>query len=238
MVYIISNIDYLLFSGGYIPLDCGLSIKQYSIKDINENGIGYKRYESIIWSLTRYTYEFKFDLEDIGVDHTKLDEYDIFLMLIRQRSITEVIEDLNYLFDDKFSIEDGFFVSKNGSKINRDSIGEIKKTLSDIMFFKKPKERIPANESAKKLIKRQIKMQKNKKVEYDIYSIMYAVVLSPNSSETYETMLNRTPHQIYASYLNIKKQKDFDNTMSGIYSGVIKSADIDFNKINWINKIN
>lgn len=232
------NLDYLLFSGKPIPLKCGLTIKQHSINEINELGIGYQRYEAIIWSLTRYPYEFKFDLEDIGLNHEDVSVYDVFLMLIRDRNISDVIEDMGFLFGEKFSVVDGYLTSSSGVRIDSDSILEVKEILCRAMFFKKPKERHPANEQAKKLIKRQIQMNKNKKVEYDIYSIMYSLVLSPNCGETFESMLNRTPHQIYASYLNIQKQKDFDNTMSGVYSGVIKSADINYEKINWINKIN
>jgi len=233
------NLDYILFSGkkNDIYLDCGLKIKQYSIEDINENGIGYNRYENIIWSLTRYSYEFKFDLEDMGIDYKEVNTYDIFAMISQSRDMKEVIEDLNFLFDDSFNIINGYLQSVRGI-INKDTIEEIKEIFERIMFFKKPKERKPANEDAKKMIKMQIKKNSKKKVAYDLYSIMYSIVLSPHSNETYESMLKRTPHQIYASYLNINQQKDFDNTMSGIYSGVISSKDIDFNKINWINKLN
>lgn len=231
------NIDYLLFSGKDIELKCGLTLKQYDINYINEAGIGYDRYEFIVWALTRYPYEFKFDLEDSGVDYNKLDEYDIFLMLIKKREVVDVFECLEFLFGETFKIIDGYFTTKNGARIDRDSIKEIKNILSKSMFFKKPKERKPANEEAKELIKKQIRRQKAKRVEYDIYSIMYALVLSPNCSETFKSMVNRTPHQIYASYFSVQKQKDFDNTMSGVYSGVIKSKDVEYNKINWINKI-
>lgn len=232
------NIDYLLFSGKDIPLKNGLKIKQYSISDINENGIGYDRYEFIIWAMTRYSYEFKFDLEDSGIDYNKLKTYDIFLMLIKQHDSLEILEDIEFIFGESFSPKDGYLTSNSGAVLNEESIEEIKEILCKSMFFKKPKERKPANKEAKDLIKKQIKKNRNKRVEYDIYSIMYALVLSPNCSETFESMLDRTPHQIYASYFSIQKQKDFDNTMSGIYSGVIKSKDIEYKKINWINKIN
>lgn len=231
------NLDYLLFSGKEIKLDCGLSIKQHLISDINDkSGIGYKRYESVIWSLTRYPYEFKFDLDDANVDYSNLNTYDIFIMLISKMDYRDAITDLNYLFNDKFEIVDNHFKSDKGI-IDEVSIEEIKKVLSKILFLRKPIERKPANEEAKKLIKKQIKINQNKKVQYDIYSIMYGLVASANSSETYETILNRTPHQIYASYLHTQKHKDFDNTMSGIYSGVINSKDVNLEKINWVNKI-
>ena len=236
----IKNLDYTLFKGSKsdIYLECGLKIKQYNIDEIHSlDNIGYSRYENIIWSLTRYPYEFKFDLEEIDIDCSTLTSYDIFLMLVNQRDRAMVLADLNFLFDDDFYLKDGFLQSDKG-RIDSSTMLEIKQILEKIMFFKKPKERRPANEDAKKMIKLQIKKNKDKKVEYDIYSIMYSLVNNPYSSETYDTLLLRTPHQIYASYLHIQKEKDFDNTMSGLYAGIIKSADIDYNKINWINKIN
>lgn len=234
------DMEYLYLTKYDIPLECGLKVKQYSIDEI-QNYMGYDRYEHIIWSMTRYPYEFKFDLEDSGLDYKNTTDYDIFLMLNGQRNIDEVSYELNYIFGENFQAyrKDGdlFFISENGNKIDRSTFSEIKKVLSSLLFLKKPKERKPANKKAKELIKRQIKLNAKKKVKYNIYSIMESLVWSDKSSYDYESIINLTPRQIYAGYSKIEQLTKFNNTLNGIYAGVIKSADVDFDSINWVNKI-
>jgi len=233
------NIDYAFISKDDIELKCGLSIKQYSIDEI-EKSVGYNRYEKILWSMSRHPYEFKFDLEDNGVDFKEVTSYDIFLMINANRQVQEVLEEFKFIFGEDFNgySDEGttVFISDKGNKINRDTLPEIMDVVYKMFFFDKPRERKPANEEAKKLIKKQLKLQAKQRVKYDIYSIVEGIVWHENSSYKYEDIIQLTPRQIYSGYRSIKKIKEFNNTIDGIYSGVINSKDVDFNKINWINK--
>lgn len=235
------SLDYLFISKEPIQLECGLVIPQYSISEIENSEIGYKRYEDTIWTLTRYPYEFKFDLEDVGVDYNTLDAYDIFIILNQHREYERLIEELNFIFDDNFTprIESNnniIFVGNKGN-VSKENINEIKSVLSKIFFMGIPKERKPANEQAKELIKKQIKLNSKKKVNFDLYSIIESLIWNKNSSETYDTILNRSIHQIYAGYRTIEKINNFNNTMNGYYAGVISKENINFEAIHWINKI-
>lgn len=235
------DLEYIYMTKYDIPLKSGLKIKQYSMDEIQKN-IGYTEYENLISSLTREPYEFKFELEDINVDYKTLDSYDMFLILNAGSKIEELIYKLNFVFGCTFegyknNNGEKFFKNELGYTLDRESAKEIKKVLCEYMFFKKPRERKPANERAKNLIKKQIKQNRNKKVRYNIYSIMESLVWNKESSYIYENIITLTPRQIYAGYKSIEKIKNFDNTLNGIYSGVIQSKDVDMNSIDWINKI-
>lgn len=240
------SLEYIFISGETINLKCGLKIPQYKIQEIEES-VGYSEYEGLVWSLTRNPYEFKFDFEDMEIDYNTITPYDMFLILNsgepyadRYSNGWSLVDMLNFVFADSFvpEIEDGkiVFISING-RIDGSSISEIRDVFSKILFIEKPKERKPANEQAKELIKKQIKINAKKKVKYDIYSIMESLIWNKNSSETYETILKLTIRQIYSGYRNIEKINNFDNTINGLYSGVIDKEKINWESINWINKI-
>jgi len=233
------NTDYAFISKEPIVLECGIKIKQYSIDEI-EHLIGYQKYERILWSLSREPYEFKFDLEDNGIDFKDMDSYDIFLILNAGRNIEDIISDFNFIFENRFTTfvkdEKVIFIASNNVEISGKTINSLKEVIRKMFFFDKPRERKPANEDAKKLIKKQIALQSKNRVKYDIYSIIEGIVWHENSSYRYEDIIKLTPRQVYAGYKNIKKIKEFNNTIDGIYSGVINSKDVNFDKINWINK--
>lgn len=228
--------EYCLFTGKSITTKSGLVLRQPTIKELNESTFTYSRYEEIMWMLSRYQYEFKFDLEDAGIDHNQLDLYDLFVMLNGESTVEYVVESLNFVFENKVYYENGLIFFDN-VQLTSTTIEELREVIMKIFFFEKPKERNPHNEEAKKMIKRQIKMQKNKKVKFDLYSIMFALISSKHCPISHDEMVNKTVHQIYAYYHYIGREKTFDNTFAGIYAGVIKSEDVDFNSINWINKI-
>jgi len=247
-----NNLDYRLIRGLPIHLKNGFIISQPKISSIEEY-MTYDKYEQIIYSLTRFPYEFKFDLEDVDIDYKTKNSFDIFLML-NANDLNELHRKLNFMFlyynedNKKYELEnfipkqdnDKFIFKsmKSDLELNTVTINEIKKVLMDMFFMSIPRERKPANEMAKELVKRDIQMSRKEAPDYDIYSIIDSLVWSSGGKYNYDKIFNLTPHQIYRGYTRIDKIKGFDYLMNGVYSGMIDVKNID-KKIkanNWINK--
>lgn len=247
-----NNLDYRLIKGLPIHLENGFIIGQHSFDTIEEY-MTYDEYEKIIYSLTRFPYEFKFDLEDAGIDYMTKNSFDIFLML--NSDILDVLHrKLNFIFlyynknTKKYEIENFIPIKSNGGyafkslksdlEINTITINEIKKVLMEMFFMSIPEERHAANDMAKELIKRDIEMKRKETPKYDIYSIIDSLVWSSGSKYDYDTIFKLTPHQIYRGYNRIDKIKNFDYFMGGVYNGMIETKSIDkkIKKNNWINK--
>jgi len=247
-----NNLDYRFMKGSPIELKNGFIIAQPKFSTIEEY-MGYNKYESIIYSLTRFPYEFKFDLEDIDIDYKTQNSFDIFLMLNGQELDT-INKKLNFMFlyynkkNKKYELENFAPYKENGNlifkslksdlKLNSVSINEIKKTLMDMFFMNIPKERKPANEMARELVIRDMEMTRKEKSNYDIYSIVDSIVWSSGNNYDYSTIFNLTPHQIYRGFNRIDKIKNFDYLMNGVYSGSLETNSIErtIKKNNWINK--
>jgi hypothetical protein len=246
------NNDYRLIKGLPIHLKNGFIVAQHKFSTIEEY-MTYDEYERIIYSLTRFPYEFKFDLEDIGIDYMTKNSFDIFLML--NGDMLDVLHrKLNFIFlyynkdNKKYELENFIPIEKKNTiifkslksdlELNTITINEIKKVLMNMFFMSIPKERKPANEMAKELVKRDIELKRKERADYDIYSIIDSLVWSSGSKYDYKTIFELTPHQIYRGYNRIDRIKNFDYLMNGVYSGMIDSDNIEkrINKNNWINK--
>lgn len=246
-------------------LKCEISLPQYSMNELKKKngGIGYLEYESLIYSLTREPYEYKFQFEDIGVDYSNFTSFDIFLTLRSKDNIHHLLDELSFLFggeislykideielaekstlDDvvmklsKLKIPISFIDLQKSFFINSISIENIKEILMKSLFLKKAKERKPANDIAKKFIKMQNQINSKKEPKYDIISIQSSICCNKYCNETFANINKLTPYQIYNIYYNIEKIKKFDDIINGLYSGSVNKDDIDFSDISWINKI-
>lgn len=230
------KLNVCLFEGVPLHLNNGIIINQPTFREIKDS-IGYQDYETLIFSMTRFPYEFKFDLEDRGIDYKTQSVYDIFILMNIDLIKSGKLEDLlNFMFlyqtksgkyeNEKFLLQSNekniYFKSiVTGNEINSSTIEEIKKVFMEMMFMKAPKERNPVDDFAKELVKMDIEQKRNERPDCDMYSIMDGIVNSKGSSYTYETILDLTPHQIYRSYYRIDKEKQYDLFMEGVYHGTI-----------------
>ena len=97
----------------------------------------------------------------------------------------------------------------------------------------------PANEEARKyLIERaRIKMRRKKKElsESQIEKYIISLVNTAEFPYTYESVLELTINQFYASLYQIIRKVKFDNLMIGCYAGTVNTKELDQNELNWIS---
>ena len=97
----------------------------------------------------------------------------------------------------------------------------------------------PGNEHFKEYIiekeRRKMKRRKNQVYKSILAPAIIALVNSQDFKYDYETVLDLNIYRFYRSLKQIKRNKNYDHTMTGIYAGTINDEKINMNKIYWID---
>lgn len=184
-------------------------------------------------------------LDDIKIDFSKINEWELFCLLFNELKT----KDLSLIFDgldlssfviteDKQSGDVIIVNPHTGAKIDRLIHEQICRFLRGMLRLKKNSKK-PANEEARKyLIERaRIKMRRKKKElsESQIEKYIISLVNTAEFPYTYESVLELTINQFYASLYQIIRKVKFDNLMIGCYAGTVNTKELDQNELNWIS---
>lgn len=218
-----------------------LSIRIPTVGEILENE---QHYYNLISSLTATPYQYMVQLDDMGIDFTKITDYQLFMMLFP----LFVNEDISILFGDidlsdikRTNEKNGMFtLSSEKSNIIIDEFiyNQIVEIIRKINGLKKDN-RKPGNDEAKEFrIKLERKKQKrNANKPYDPYleKLVVALVNRPEFKYNYETVDNLTIYQFNQSFEQIKTSINFDNAMIGVYAGTIDISKLkDRSCLSWV----
>lgn len=204
-----------------------------------------QHYYSLISSLTATPFQYMVQLDDMGIDFTKITDYELFLMLFPSFAQT----DMSILFGETNlsdisvckSNKNGALVlysHKNDIAIDELIYGKIVEYIRKINNLKK-ENRKPGNDEAKEFrIKLERKKQKrNAQKPYEPYleKMVVALVNRPEFKYNYEQVDNLTIYQFNQSFEQIKTSITFDNTMIGVYAGTVDTAKIkDRSCLSWL----
>lgn len=219
-----------------------LSIRIPTVGEILEDE---QHYYSLISSLTATPFQYMVQLDDIGIDFTKITDYELFLLLFPSFAQT----DMSILFG-KTNFSDisvcksnkngalVLYSPKNDIAIDELIYGKIVEYIRKINNLKK-ENRKPGNEEAKEFrIKLERKRQKrNAKKSYEPYleKMVVALVNRPEFKYNYEQVDNLTIYQFNQSFEQIKTSITFDNTMIGVYAGTVDTSKIkDRSCLSWL----
>lgn len=218
-----------------------LSIRIPTVGEILEDE---QHYYNLISSLTATPYQYMVQLDDMGIDFTKITDYQLFMMLFP----LFVNEDISILFGDidlsdikRTNEKNGMFtLSSEKSNIIIDEFiyNQIVEIIRKINSLKKDN-RKPGNDEAKEFrIKLERKKQKrNANKPYDPYleKLVVALVNRPEFKYNYETVDNLTIYQFNQSFEQIKTSINFDNAMIGVYAGTIDISKLkDRSCLSWV----
>ena len=107
-------------------------------------------------------------------------------------------------------------------------------------MFEKVKSK-PGNESAKRYLlekeRKRLKRNANKKTEPYLEKLVIALVNTNEFSFDYDTCMDLSIYRFNQSFKQIQHKINFDNTMTGVYSGTIDTSKMN-NKdsLSWIPK--
>ena len=224
-----------------------ITLRVPTIGDIEDHE---DEYYSMVFTIISTPYDMMVQLDDLGLDFSKLTDFDLFCLLyptLRDR-------DLSMIFSNGFTFE-GFQLAKNkqtgetilwnretDEKIDRLLHKQIADELRSMLFIeyapKKPGNedaRLYMIEKARKKLKRMKRLAKmNKRTSSVLENYIIALVNTTEFKYDFDSVRGLTIYQFYASLQQITKKIQYDNTMIGVYAGTIKASEIPKEELTWI----
>lgn len=201
-------------------------------------------YYSVIYLLTATPCDMMVQLDDMGIDFTEIDDYQLFIYMFRVLKKMDTSLIFGSLDLSGFSVainpENNTTVLRNpktGVVIDRSIHYLICQAIRKIHHLKR-NNRKPANGEAKEyMIQRaRAKMERHKgKVEdSQLEELIVALVNTEQFHYDFDSVRNLTIYQFNESVRQVIKKIDFDNKMYGIYAGTISAKDMSQDELNWL----
>lgn len=225
-----------------------------TIGEIRRTETSEAEYYQAIFLFTKTQCDLMVELDEMGINYTQIDNYEIFISQfgteLKHRMITD--ETWNLLFEnfDLSNIQiyerkidkQIVFGDKQGNIIIDKNIFEsIADIFRQITFQEKNDEylKVPEESTRKYIIERaKIKRERNKNKfknvssQFDGYILL--LVNNCNFKYDFQTVNNVSIYDFYCSFKQIFKDKEIDGLMSAYWAGNIKSEDLTENKLNRI----
>lgn len=232
----------LLKSNSY-KINDKISIHVPTVNEIYE--FGDKSYYSISQTLVSTPFDLMVELDDVGIDYETITDYQLFILMMESIAMNE--NDTSIIFGDlnlkKFQEA---INSKNGEKILWDKDNdiiidqmialEISNAIRKIHFWEPSIGKAANGEAKKYLIERnRKKKQRLTRKQYQSFldNIIITLVNTEEFPYNYETVMDLSIYKLNASFRQIQKKKNWEQTMNGVFFGTVDMSKIDIEKINW-----
>ena len=204
-----------------------------------------KSYYTLINSLTATPFQYMVQLDDMGIDFTTINDYQLFLLIFPSFAKTDMsILFGNIDFSDievKTNTQNDSAIlhsEKNDIIIDELVYSEIVKAIRKINGLQR-ENRKPGNDEAKEFrINLERKKQKrNARKPYDPYleKMVVALVNRPEFKYNYEQVEDLSIYQFNKSFEQIKTSINFENTMIGVYAGTVDTSKLkDKSCLSWL----
>jgi hypothetical protein len=204
-------------------------------------------YFSAVTSIISTPYDMMVQLDDAGIDFTKISTFELFCMLftgLQNMDTSLVFGDLDLTkFEPAINNSTKELVlldSENNIVIDRAIHEDISNTIKRILQIKKPVKK-PGNEEGRKYMiriarmnmRKQARLMRNKDTS-QLEDIIISLVNNREFPYNYETVRDITIHQLYQSLNQVAHKTNYDNTMHGYYGGTIKLEDLKIEDRTWI----
>lgn len=201
-------------------------------------------YYSIVSILTAMPIDMMVQLDDIGIDFTTINEWELFLLLfgtLKERNTSMVFGDLDLKsFQIAINPQNNNTIikdDKTGARIDRAIHGQIASTLRKIHHLEK-NIRKPANGEAKEYMIRRAreKMRRNSRrvTDSQLEELIVALVNTEQYHYGFEGTRELSIYQFNESVRQVIKKIDYDNRMHGIYAGTVSAKDLSQDDLNWL----
>lgn len=201
-------------------------------------------YFKAIQFITAQPIDFMVQLDDIGIDFSKINEWDLFLLLLPALSDmdTHLILDGINLKDFKPMVEEAtgnvvLYDSKHEILIDKKTHAKIATVIRKIHHLEVNR-RKPGNEEARKyMLERariKAKRRKNRQETSELESLIVAMVNTEQYKYNFESTLSLSIFQFNESVRQVIKKIDYDNRMHGVYAGTINPKELSQDDLNWL----
>lgn len=231
----------LLYKREY-PITDKIRIRIPTVGEVVEHE---EEYYQLVSALTAVPFDMMVQLDDIGVDFTKIDEYELFLVLfngIRNNDTSLVFGDMSIRnFETVVNTKTDQVVlydRENDIIIDQGIQNQIASTIRRINHLEKTIKKAGNDEARDYLIKRERMKMKRRKSRMQFSQLEQLIVAMVNTEQFkygYEEARDLTIYQFQESVHQIISKVDYDNLMGGIYAGTVKASEISQDRLNWIS---
>lgn len=201
-------------------------------------------YYSMVSMITATPYDMMVQLDDIGIDFTTLNDYQLFLLVfnsLKGQDTSLLFGDLDLSgFKMMVNPQNNAFVLRDqstGTVIDRAIHAQICATLRTIHSLKRNHRR-PANDEAKRFLlqRARAKMKRHSSMSEasQLEGLITAMVNTEQFHYNYDDVGKLTIYQFNESLQQVIKKIDFDNKMHGIYAGTLSAKDLSQEELNWL----
>lgn len=245
----ILNDELQIYRGKDFLVKPGINIHQPTLDEICD--YGEKRYWGMIQNICSVGSNLKFQLWDLGVDYTKIGDFELFYSLICKSLLQE---DTEIIFGDldfqKFNM---YIVKKNNVEepVLYDAQNDILiddytyTIITDIlrrMHGLKKDCKIPANESTKMILiedaRDEYNLNKDKEWHSQLKNLISAMINSEGFKYNHNEIWNMKIHAFMDSVQRILKIKNADLLLQSGYSGFgINLKEINKKQLDWTGEL-
>lgn len=219
-----------------------LSIRIPTVGEILEDE---QHYYNLVSSLTATSFQYMVQLDDMGIDFTTINDYQLFMMLFPMYAKS----DLSILFGELNISDFSIYMNQNDNSpviyspsnnivIDEFIYNDLTNTIRKINLIDKVKSK-PGNESARKYLleKERKKQKRNAKKPYEPYleKLVIALVNTSEFPYDYDACMDLSIYRFNQSFKQIQHKIAFDNTMIGVYAGTVDASKLtNKDALSWI----
>ncbi len=218
-----------------------IEVKIPTVNEVLENE---EQYYGIVSSLVATPWDMMVQLDDLGIDFTEIDDYELFLITfqtIRVQDTHLIFGDLDLSgFEPAINDENQTIVlldKNSGTVIDKSIHYMIAETLRRIHHLERNIKK-PGNEDAKKFLieraRKKLMRQRRMKQTSQLEPLIIAMVNTEQFKYNYEETKALSIFQFNESVIQIVKKIDYMNKMHGVYSGTVNVKDLRQEDINWL----
>lgn len=201
-------------------------------------------YYTMVTMLTSMPIDMMVQLDDIGVDFTAINEYELFLLLfnaLKDKDTSLIFGELDLKpFKSVINPQNDTIVLRNketGVVIDRGIQGQIASVLRKIHNLKR-NNRKPANQEAREYMlqrAREKMRRRNKRVnDSQLEELIVAMVNTEQFHYGFEGTRELSIYQFNESVRQVIKKIDYDNRMHGVYAGTVNAKELSQDDLNWL----
>lgn len=201
-------------------------------------------YYSLVSMLTSMPIDLMVFLDDLGIDFSTINDYDLFIILfhiMRQTDTKLVFGDLD-LSKFEYAVDEAtgqavYIDTRTDRKFDRALQINIAETLRKIHHMEKNIKK-PGNEEARKYMieraRKKMKRNRRKKHDSQLEGLIVAMVNTEQYKYDFAGTQELTIYQFNECVRQIVHKIDYSNKMFGVYSGALSAKNLSQDELNWL----
>lgn len=232
-----------IYRGGDIIITDHIKLHQPTLGEVAN--FGEKEYFSLISIFTATPFDMIAQLDEVGIDFTKITDFELFTMMIKNLTPDQsgiLFGDVNFSEYRTIQHENGTFDLRYYDSVISEPVYRLMaKYIRQIHCLAPPKYEKVGNEATRKKMiefaKEDLKYASRKQYKSQLQSIISSLVNHPNFKYGYYEIWDMPIGAFYDSMQRIHIIENTHNLYQAMYSGNIDMSKINKKELNWMRPI-